>query len=237
MVLWYVGKEGGAREVCKMSACGPTAKKPTELLDDARKGDPAAVDKLLGEFREPLRQSDRLAARPGRCAPRRCFGHRSRRACRSQSAAHGIPQKAGHAVPPVAPASGARPHHRHAPAAPARAAAKKCRPRTADRLPGLGEMNRACRSSRNSLTPSRTPTSAKRSGSELQRRLNLRHRPAFRRRPRNHPDAASRSAFQSGSGARDATHGSSRSHAIPASPAPPADRTLCRMVEESPDDA
>jgi RNA polymerase sigma-70 factor (ECF subfamily) len=34
----------------------PNREETDRLLDDARKGDPGAVDKLLGEFREPLRQ-------------------------------------------------------------------------------------------------------------------------------------------------------------------------------------
>src|SRR5256714_14559746 len=34
----------------------PNRKETDRLLDDARKGEPGAVDKLLGEFREPLRR-------------------------------------------------------------------------------------------------------------------------------------------------------------------------------------
>lgn len=34
----------------------PNREETDRLLDDARKGEPGAVDKLLGEFREPLRQ-------------------------------------------------------------------------------------------------------------------------------------------------------------------------------------
>jgi RNA polymerase sigma-70 factor (ECF subfamily) len=34
----------------------PDREETDRLLDDARKGEPGAVDKLLGEFREPLRQ-------------------------------------------------------------------------------------------------------------------------------------------------------------------------------------
>src|SRR3954452_5128939 len=34
----------------------PNREQTDRLLDDARKGEPGAVDKLLGEFREPLRQ-------------------------------------------------------------------------------------------------------------------------------------------------------------------------------------
>src|SRR5947208_14808044 len=34
----------------------PNREETDRLLDDARKGEPGAVDKLLGEFREPLRR-------------------------------------------------------------------------------------------------------------------------------------------------------------------------------------
>ena len=39
-----------------MSPCGPTAKRPTGCSTTPASGEPGAVDRLLGEFREPLRR-------------------------------------------------------------------------------------------------------------------------------------------------------------------------------------
>ena len=79
--------------------------------------------------------------------------HRPGRAHRGQPAADRVPEKPGHAVPPVAAAPGPGPNHRHPPSAPTSPAASDGQG-TADPAAGLGGRIVRVPSSAHSSTPS-----------------------------------------------------------------------------------